>query len=42
MAVKNEGLPDLKGYLEERGRHLVTYTEGATMYHMLWNLLVHV
>ena len=42
MAVKNEGLPDLKGYLEDRGRHLVTYTEGATMYHMLWNLLVHV
>ncbi len=29
MAVKNEGLPDLEGYLEERGRHLVTYTEGA-------------
>lgn len=34
MAVKNEGLPDLEGYLEERGRHLVTYTEGATMYHI--------
>lgn len=34
MAVKNEGLPDLERYLEERGRHLVTYTEGATMYHM--------
>lgn len=29
MAVKNEGLPDLEGYLEERGCHLVTYTEGA-------------
>ena len=24
MAVKNEGLPDLEGYLEKRGRHLVT------------------
>ena len=34
MAVKNEGLPDLEGYLEERGRHLVTYTEGARMYHI--------
>ena len=34
MAVKNEGLLDLEGYLEERGRHLVTYTEGATMYHI--------
>lgn len=34
MAVKNEGLPDLEGYLEERGRHLVTYTEGARMYYI--------
>ena len=34
MAVKNEGFPDLERYLEERGRHLVTYTEGATMYHI--------
>ena len=34
MAVKNEGLPDLEGYLEERGRQLVTYTAGATMYHI--------
>lgn len=34
MAVKNEGLPDLEGYLEERGRHLVTYTKGARMYHI--------
>ena len=34
MAVKNDGLPDLEGYLEERGRHLVTYTEGAAMYHI--------
>ena len=29
MAVKNEGFPDLERYLEERGRHLVTYTEGG-------------
>ena len=29
MVVKNEGFPDLERYLEERGRHLVTYTEGA-------------
>lgn len=34
MAVKNEGLPDFEGYLEERGRHLVAYTEGAAMYHI--------
>jgi len=34
MAEKNEGLPDLEGYLEERGRQLVTYKEGATMYHI--------
>lgn len=34
MAVKNEGFPDLERYLEERGHHLVTYTEGATMYHI--------
>lgn len=34
MAVKNEGFPDLERYLEKRGRHLVTYTEGATMYHI--------
>lgn len=34
MAVKNEGFPDLERYLEERGRNLVTYTEGATMYHI--------
>ena len=36
MAVKNEGFPDLERYLEERGRHLVTYTEGATMYHIAY------
>ena len=34
MAVKNEGFPDLERYLEERSRHLVTYTEGATMYYI--------
>lgn len=40
MEVKNEGLPDLEGYLEERGRHLVTYTEGARMYHIPYHSFV--
>ena len=42
MAVKNEGLPDLEGYLEERGHHLVTYTEGARMYHIPYYSFVRV
>ncbi len=30
--MKTRGLPDLGGFLEENGRQLVTYGEGATMY----------